>query len=331
MRLEQHPTVVAYRHAPKRKKSETVSRDWIKRLACEAGFDDVGVLDIHCEDLADQKPFIVEAFPAAKTLVSLVFRVNTPQIRSTDRSLADGEYVAVEKQSRSMMRTLIREFRRHNIAGITPSEGFPQNMGRWPERMFTVSHKPAAQAAGLGKIGHHRLLIHPEFGSHVCLATLLLDTALDAYDGPLDYNPCINCNLCVASCPTGAIQENGDFNFLSCLAHAYRDRIGGFINWTEALITSTTMEEYRNKRNDGETLAVWQAMTTGGGYRCGYCMAVCPAGIDVIGDYMDNRADYMKTVVKPLKDLSEDVYVFKSSEAEMSLPKRFPNKKAKPV
>lgn len=102
-------------------------------------------------------------------------------------------------------RKVVKVLRKNGVAAITPSEGFPQDMNKWPGKMFTVSHKPVAAAAGLGRIGHHRLLIHPVFGSHICLGTLIMDTALDSYDQPLDFNPCISCKLCVSVCPTGSI------------------------------------------------------------------------------------------------------------------------------
>ncbi|MFH0996871.1 MAG: 4Fe-4S double cluster binding domain-containing protein [Pseudomonadota bacterium] len=204
-------------------------------------------------------------------------------------------------------------------------------MNKWPGKMFTVSHKPVAAAAGFGHIGHHRLLIHPVFGGHACLGTLIMDTTLDSYDQPLDFNPCITCKLCVSICPTGAIGEDGSFQFLNCLVHAYRDRLGGFLSWTEALVTSKDMKEYRQKRDDSETLAVWQSPTYGGGYRCGYCMSVCPAGLDLIGSYMDSRKEYIKAIVKPLQERKENIYVLPKKESGTSLINRFPNKTAKPV
>jgi epoxyqueuosine reductase QueG len=46
---------------------------------------------------------------------------------------------------------------------------FPMEMEKFPGRTWIVSHKPVAVAAGLGKIGIHRNVIHPQFGNFFCL------------------------------------------------------------------------------------------------------------------------------------------------------------------
>src|SRR3989339_474447 len=331
MELDDHPSVIAYRQRRQNNPPETMTRQRLKAIVLEAGADDVGVVEIDRPSLQDQKEAIIGAFPRAKTLVSIIIRMNPPQVQSSDRSLIDGEFIAVEEQALAVSRKLARQLRSYGIACITPSEGFPQDMAKWPGPMFTVSHKPVAQAAGLGKIGHHRLLIHPEFGSHLCLGTIIIDTALNDYDQPLDYNPCINCNLCVATCQTGAIAPDGSFEFFKCLVHAYRDRLGGFLNWVESLVPSQNMKEYQEKRSDSETLAVWQSLTYGGGYRCGYCMSVCPAGISLIGPYLDHRKEYIQRIVKPLQERKENVYVLPGQDSETAVRKKFPNKIPKPA
>ena len=195
------------------------------------------------------------------------------------------------------------------------------DMLKWPGKMWTVSHKPIAAAAGLGQIGHHRLLIHPVFGSYMCIGTMLIDVAVSKYNHPIEFNPCIECKLCVSVCPTGAISKNGDFEFFACLVHAYRDRLGGFINWVEDMVTSTNMTEYRQKRDDSETMAVWQSLTHGGGFRCGYCMSVCPAGEDVIGSYIEDKKGHVSSIGKPLKDRQEPVYIIRNAEGESAVRK----------
>jgi epoxyqueuosine reductase QueG len=331
MDLKSHPSVVASRNRQTIEAPLSVSREWVKQLAIESGADDAGVVSVEHPSLADQKEFIISAFPRARTLISFTCRLNTAQIRSKDRSFADSEYVETDKMMTSISRKIVRGLLKRGITSVTPPQGFPQEIMKWPGRMFTVSHKPVAQAAGLGWIGHNRLLIHHSFGSHITLGTIIMDTDTDSHDGEISFNPCISCGLCVSVCPTGAIGADGTFDFFPCLLHTYRDRIGGFVSWTESLVTSRTMEEYRAKRTDAETLAVWQGLATGGGYRCGYCMSVCPAGSDLIGSYIDSRQAYAGEVVQPLKDITENVYVLPGSQSEIRVTKKFPNKTAKHI
>jgi ferredoxin len=241
------------------------------------------------------------------------------------------EFIALESEMERVSRTAVKVLRENGIKTVVPSENFPMDMLKWPGKMWTVSHKLIAAAAGLGQIGHHRLLIHPVYGSYICIGTMLIDVAVTKYDQPIDFNPCLECKLCVSVCPTGAISKDGEFEFFSCLVHAYRDRLGGFLNWVEEIVTSTNMAEYREKRDDSETMAIWQSLTHGGGFRCGYCLSVCPAGEDVIGSYIEDKKGYVSSVVKPLKDREEPVYVISGTEGESSVPKRFPHKTKKQV
>lgn len=91
-----------------------------------------------------------------------------------------------------------------------------------------VAHKTVAVAAGLGVMGLHRNVIHPKFGSFVLLATVLVDAEVSEYGQALDYNPCIDCKLCVTACPVGAIAKDGAFDGLACTTHNYREFMSGF-------------------------------------------------------------------------------------------------------
>ena len=55
-------------------------------------------------------------------------------------------------------------------------------------------------------------------------------------------------------------------------------------------------------------------------------MAVCPAGEEVIGAYLDRRAEYLAEVVQPLKSKEEIIYVVPGSDAETHVAKHFPHK-----
>lgn len=68
-----------------------------------------------------------------------------------------------------------------------------------------VSLKHAAQAAGLGTIGRHSLLITPEYGSMVWLGGVL--TEMELTPDPLLPSLCDGCNLCVQACPIHALDK----------------------------------------------------------------------------------------------------------------------------
>ena len=67
-----------------------------------------------------------------------------------------------------------------------------------------ISHKAAATSAGLGWVGKNGLLISPEYGPRLSLATVLTDAPF-ATGIPVEFSMCGDCNLCKEFCPSGAI------------------------------------------------------------------------------------------------------------------------------
>ena len=47
--------------------------------------------------------------------------------------------------------------------------------------------------------------------------------------------------------------------------------------------------DYRTKVTASETASMWQSLSFGPNYKAAYCLAVCPAGEDVIGPFLANR------------------------------------------
>lgn len=99
----------------------------------------------------------------------------------------------------------------------TNESEWDENTGRWRS---IISLKHAAQAAGLGTIGRHSLLITPEFGSMIWLGAILCQQELepDALKEPI----CNNCNLCVEACPVNAL-DNQEVKQQVCWGFAFGD------------------------------------------------------------------------------------------------------------
>ena len=80
--------------------------------------------------------------------------------------------------------------------------------------------------------------------------------------------------------------------FTACYTHNYREFLGGFSDWVETVVESKDAKAYREQVDDGETASWWQSLSFGANYKAAYCMAVCPAGEDVIGPFLTNRKGF---------------------------------------
>lgn len=330
LKLEDHPTVMKIRSASPHP-SESISVEKLRQLCLDLGADDIGVISIDRTELDDQREDILRYAPWTKSLISFVCRMNREPIRSVGRSVANLEFHHTGDDVNNVARKVVSELESRGIRAVNPSMGFPMEMDQFPGKIWVVSHKPVAAAAGLGKIGIHRNLIHPKFGNFVLLGTILLDHEIDNESQPIEYNPCLECKLCVAACPVGAISPDGDFNFNACYTHNYREFMGGFTDWAEQIADSRNRNDYRDRFSDAESGSMWQSLSFGANYKAAYCLAVCPAGEDVISPWLDDRKMYMKEHVRPLQEKEENIYVIPGSDAEEYVKKRFPNKTSRQV
>ncbi len=333
--LNEHPAVKRYYEKKGGSKDDNVasrlSHEDLRRMCLEFGADDAGFVQIGRPELDDQRHDILKMFPWAKTLVSFVARINRENLRSPARSIASLELNEVSKKIEGASQKLTAYLERMGVKAVAPAAAFPMEMDLWPGKIFVVSHKPVAVAAGLGGMGLHRNVIHPVFGSFVLLNTVLIEADMDEYDTPLDYNPCLGCRLCSAACPTGSIGPDGYYNPVNCMTHTYRELIGGFTDWVENIANSKNSSDYRNRVSDAETVSMWQSLANGPCYKSVYCMAVCPAGEDVMHEFLTDRKSYIGNVLRPLQEKEETVYVLPGSDAESHVLRMFPNKKIKRV
>lgn len=333
--LQNHPTVVHFTQTQKTQQPNSPSipldANELRHLCLEAGADDVGFVEIDRPEIADQYQDILAAFPRARSLISYVCRTNQDPIRSPARSIANLEFHHTGEQVDDVGREIVKALQGRNIRALNPSMGFPMEMDRFPDKIWVVSHKPVAAAAGLGRMGIHRNIIHPKFGNFILLGTIITEAEISAYDRPVDYNPCLECKLCVAACPVGAIGSDGHFNFSACYTHNYREFMSGFTNWVENVADSKSQRQYRQRVDDKETVSMWQSLSYGANYKAAYCMAVCPAGEDVIAPFLNDRKEFLQDIVKPLQERQEPIYVVPGTDAEAHVERRFPHKQPRQV
>lgn len=177
----------------------------VKEIMISLGADLCGIAGIDRFGDAPEGYHPLDVFPTCKSVISfgcrfpigtLLCNSHTPytQVRNTITPKMD--MIALN---------FCIEMERHGIVCVpiqTNGSEWDAKTNRWRS---IISQKHAAQAAGLGTIGRHSLLITPEFGSMVWLGAVLCSEEFEADE--LKEPICNNCNLCVEACPVGALDD----------------------------------------------------------------------------------------------------------------------------
>ncbi len=75
----------------------------------------------------------------------------------------------------------------------------------WEKQTAHLSHKMIALRAGIGWIGRNNLLVNPELGSKIRIASVLTDMPLET-DSVMERD-CDRCRKCIDVCPVTAIKD----------------------------------------------------------------------------------------------------------------------------
>jgi len=211
--------------------------DKIKQWGTELGFQHVGICDI---DLSEHEASLqrwldagyhgqmdwmarhgmmrarpAELLPGTLRVISVRLDYLPPEAKFAtnlnDPSLGYISRYALGRDYHKLVRNQLKKL----------GQKIEQEVGELGYRPFVDSapilERPLAQKAGLGWSGKHSLLINPNAGSWFFLGELLVDLPLPV-DTPLE-NQCGKCSACIASCPTGAILEDGVVDARKCISY----------------------------------------------------------------------------------------------------------------
>ena len=134
MKLDEHPTVRRFHeNASNRSPSPTnLDAAWLRQLCLDCGADDAGLVEISRPALDDQRDDILRVFPATKTLLSFVCRMNREPIRSTARSVANLEFHHTGDHVNEVARKIVSALEKKGVRALNPAMGFPMEMDRFP-------------------------------------------------------------------------------------------------------------------------------------------------------------------------------------------------------
>jgi len=127
-----------------------------------------------------------------------------------------------------------------------PSDDCPMD-NRFMQAVFSYKH--AAQAAGLGKLGWHSLVITPEYGPRVRLGVCLTEAELPpGSESRVAFN-CERCRKCIDICPAGAIKEPSPeetYRIDKFACNTYRAAAGGCSECMRVCPPGRKMRKARN-------------------------------------------------------------------------------------
>lgn len=197
---------------------QQITKEELKNIARSLGADLCGVASIDRFNDAPKGFHPLDVFPACKSVISFAVRFpvgallcDTPVPYTRIRNSLTSKMDAIALN-------LCIELEKRGIVSIpipTNESLWDENTERWRS---IISQKHAAQAAGLGTIGRHSLLITPQFGSMVWLGCVLCDAEIEPDQVLADI--CVGCNKCVQACPVNAL-ENKEINQQKCWDNAF--------------------------------------------------------------------------------------------------------------
>ena len=192
----------------------------VKEIMFALGADLCGIASIDRFANAPKGYHPLDVFPACKSVISFGcrFPVGTLICKS------DVPYTRVRNSITPKLDAIALDFCIEMEKNQIVCVPIPTNESQWDENTgryrSIVSQKHIAQAAGLGTIGRHSLLITPEYGSMVWLGAVLCEQEFEPDE--MKASICNNCNLCVNICPINAL-ENSEIKQQSCWDFAFGD------------------------------------------------------------------------------------------------------------
>lgn len=217
------------------------------------GVDLFGVADLSLaeEYVSKQGGKHVGQFPRAISLGIRLIDDVLDQLQNHNDIVAIASYRGVyDATNQALDRAILMVGKKVQQSGYRAYPVSASSMLNNENREAVFSHKVAANLAGLGWIGKNCLLITPEFGPRLRLASVLTDAPLET--GSSIPNRCGICTKCTDICPSKAIKG------VTFSADDSRD----------IRLDAGKCDDYTSAR-----------MNKFGNANCGLCVHICPFGL----------------------------------------------------
>lgn len=208
-----------------------LTRD-LKALAMDCGCAAVGICDIGVTDDADTE--VYSRWIAAGRHGDMAYMTRNEDVRRAPELLLEGAksmivclfaYPTAHKQDLNVpyisSYAIGRDYHKALRKALNPVVNCVEQLGG--RARVCIDSAPLrerywARRAGLGYVGLNGRLISPVAGCDFFIATILTTLELVA-DKPLPTQTCLECGLCVRTCPNGALDGHGGLDARRCISY----------------------------------------------------------------------------------------------------------------
>jgi ferredoxin len=198
--------------------------DEVRRVALENGADLVGFAPIERFENAPPELHPRTIFPQTRTVAAVALRHPRGALKAIEEGCywqaynCDGYWYLNEILAPRVLRAIVMFLEDRGYTSVPVHNPFQPRAGRpvregealGPDGM--VSLRVIGVAAGLGELGHSKLLLTPQFGPRQRVFAVFTDAELDPtplFTGRL----CDGCLSCVRECEAGAIGKSRECSF----------------------------------------------------------------------------------------------------------------------
>ena len=190
----------------------------VRRAAVEAGADLVGFAPVSRFEGAPAEVHPHTIFPQARTVIAVAVRQPRGTLKAAEEGtyfqgyVCDAYWYLNEVMAPQILRAAIMELEKEGHTSVPVHNPFMAHVGRKlrPDQPAgpdgIVSLRVVGAAAGLGELGHSKVLLTPQFGPRQRVFAVFTEAELEPT--PLfEGSVCDGCKLCVEECEARAIGE----------------------------------------------------------------------------------------------------------------------------
>lgn len=248
----------------------------LKTKARELGPVEVGICAANV--LSHNMPTMDRMLPKCRSVVCIMFPHSETALASSDIYLKQYDTIFCYSELARISHQLARYLEEQGYQAVAVPAFLPLDMSDSRMGMVgAINWKQVAVESGLASWGKSGLVVNRRFGPRIRLGGLIT-TAVLKPDEKINSSLCGNCQVCIESCPAGALLGNGEIDKKRCGEHIFSYGLRAFTRLLVDVATAKDEAKAKEVVYSYRTRELWQSLETGNYYYCWTCQSCCPVG-----------------------------------------------------